>query len=201
MSELRKLEFEKFAPEIRLKIYRMLLRYRGTLDPVYGEYSNLHPAIMRTNKKIHEEAAAVLYGENLMEWAINGYYRCKMWHYWPSERTSLPRHYSRLITRVFLDINFNGDDADPSAQAVMNAFNEIQANIEDTCKKLTLNDLKYLNVSFTNSYTGGPLMNGLGGTRFPGKPYVGQNCLLPLKKVRAVEVCKMKIIRCCLFMD
>ena len=188
MAELRKLDFERFAPEIRLKIYRMLLITRGRLDPVYGEYSTLHPAILRANNKIHEEAAAVLYGENICSFSCAGRKPEPLWHHPGSKKTYLPRQYSRLITRLHLHIDFKGDDNDPSDRAVMSAFHHTEANVEDACKKLTLNDLKSLTVSFINSYTGGPAMGVFLPGRFPGRPYVGENCLMPLKKVRAVQV-------------
>lgn len=48
--------------------------------------------------------------------------------------------------------------------------------MEDVCKKLSLNDLKWLKVHYINSYTGGPIQEVfLGGGRFPGKPYTGES--------------------------
>lgn len=87
MPGLRSFEFEKLPPTVRHKIYRELLLKPGEFDSqsedgylsehdelghriqdllvVIGKGDNqMHPEIMRTNKSMHDEAAAVLYGEN-----------------------------------------------------------------------------------------------------------------------------------------
>jgi len=190
MAQLRSPDFEAFPGEIRLKIYRLLLADdAGILDPTeWVDEMPLHTNILRCNKNIHDEAAAVLYGENCFEWDMRGDRNRKLWHRDGSAKTCVPRKYSRLITMVRLKVDFRGDDNDPSWQAVMNGFDQTKANLDHACELLTLNDLKVLAVVFHNTYTGGPDSYPLGGARFPGKPYAGEHCLLPLLKLRANRV-------------
>ena len=193
-SQTRPFVFEDLPTKARLRIYRELLIQIHHLsdeiteiDPVFeSESVYLHPGILRTNKKIHTEASKVLYGENIWFWSIHGLHTQKLWHFMDHKETQIARRYSRLITHLFLDINFKGDDGDPSISAVYKAFDITKANVDNAATKLRLNDLKVLNVEFTNSYTGGPTM-GFSG-RFGNKPYVGTNCLEALKKVRAAKV-------------
>ncbi len=144
MAQLRSLDFEAFPGEIRLKIYRLLLADdAGILDPTeWVDEMPLHTNILRCNKKIHDEAAAVLYGENCFDWDMRGDRNRKLWHRDGSAKTCVPRKYSRLITMVRLKVDFRGDDNDPSWQAVMNGFDQTKANLDHACELLTLNDLK-----------------------------------------------------------
>lgn len=203
MAHLRTLEFEAFPTEIRLKIYRELLVDKDgqELDPpeIRGfSDKGLHPRILACNRKIHDEAAAVLYGENRFTYVFDGHCPMKLWHTIGSDKTILPRRYSRLVTRIRIVVSFKGDDNDPSWQAVMQGFDQTLANMDDVCNKLRLNDLKWLKVYYINSYTGGPVQAiFLGGGRFAGKPYMGENCLLPLLKVRATQVSLPCLATCC----
>lgn len=196
--ELRGFEFEELPSTVRHRVYRELLlkprqsdferenfysnehqelTYRvESLMITIGEGDNqMHPEIMRTNKKIHEEAAAVLYGENWFEWSVLGMGYEAMWH-WPYQKKAVcSRRYSRLITKMRLLVNTRGDDNDPTqADAIFWTTD----NLKGVCKVLSLNDFKILKVDF---------YNGL-GYRHGGEGYYGQSCLEPLKKCRAEKV-------------
>lgn len=110
-----------------------------------GEEDNheMHPEIMRTNKKIHQEAAAILYGENwvtedileIKKQPIRGVNRC-------------PRHYSRLVTRMRLIVSTRGE-VDSLAEAF--ALFWTTTNLKQICKVLSLNDVKILKVDIYNN--------------------------------------------------
>lgn len=124
MAHLRILGFEAFPTAIRLKIYRQLLVDKDgqELDPSemrWNPDSGLHPRILACNEKIHDEAADVLYGENCFTYMFNGYCPMKLWHDIGSDKTILPRCYSRLVTRIRIVVSFKSDDNDVSCQAVM----------------------------------------------------------------------------------
>ena len=193
MAHVGSLEFEAFPVEIRLKIYRELLIYDDgeKLDPTERRYNHtrLHPQILACNRKIHDEAATVLYGENCFTWEVVGYYPDKLWHDFESEKTVISRRYSRLVTRMHISVSFRGDDYDISGPAIQKAYDQTLANMENVCEKLRLNDLKYLEVYYINSYTGGPYQAAMfGGGNLLGDLYEGQTCLLPLLSVRATQV-------------
>lgn len=74
------MSFLKLPAEIRLRIYERLLKAkRFIIFPQPPDYkARLHPAILRTCKTIHREAAPVLYGKNrfmiesvVSSWMIN----------------------------------------------------------------------------------------------------------------------------------
>ena len=182
-SKIRSFEFEKLPPTVRRRIYRGLLLKPIAFDDMLAESydsepdalsnsglaifigegdNQMHPEIMRTNKKIHKEAAAVLYGENTFEWSLYGHEYLSLWHFMQGASTSCPRHYSRLITKLHLDVSTRGYD-----YAIK--------NIQHACKVLALNDFKTLKVDFYHP-----------GSR--GKVWYGERYLEPLKKCRAEEV-------------
>ena len=179
---------------MRLGIYRQLL----LVDDEYHEEINLdeleglemHPAILRCNKKIHDEAASVLYGENTFYFMLSGREWIGLWHpYGAKYKTRLSRRYSRLITKVFLDLDLAGSDSDPGIYAVLDAIAILRSNIDEAARKLALNDLTLLKIRFRNAYTGGPLCPFRDGwSRFGGNPFGGQECLMPLLKIRATRV-------------
>lgn len=185
---------ETFPTEVRLQIYRELLlvddeEYEEIeLDELEG--LDLHPAILRGNRKIHDEAASVLYGENTFKHTLAGFQHIKLWHSYGCEgKTTLSRRYSRLITKVFLYLDLAGDDNDPSMHAVLDAAATLRSNIDGAARKLALNDLRLLKIRFRNAYTGGPLNYFRGDWyRFGGNPFWGQDCLEPLLKTRATRV-------------
>lgn len=191
--------FEELPPTVRHRIYRELLLKPNVDDSqseaecfnehdeirdriVYLEVEflednhEMHPEIMRTNKKIHEEAAAVLYGENWFTWSLYGRVFPPIWH-WPDHETTLcPRRYSRLITKLHLMVSTNGDEVGDPGQ--VDAIFWTTTNLKQACQMLSLNDFKILMVSFYN-----PI-----GRRHGGKGYYGQRCLEPLKRCRAEKV-------------
>lgn len=141
-----------------------------------GEGDNqMHPEIMRTNKKIHDEAAAVLYGENWFTWSVYGMDWSPMWQDTPSDKKLCPRRYSRLITKMRLSISTCGDANDPTQG---DALYWTTTNLQSTCKILTLNNFEILLVDFFNAL----------GYRHGGSGHYGERCLEPLKKCRAKKV-------------
>lgn len=133
--------------------------------------------------------AEILYGENSFACEFAGNYLFKLWHIPGYDKTLITRRYSRLITKMYITVSFKGDDNDPETQAVVEGSDRTVANMENVCKKLRLNDFKWLKVRFINSYTGGLVQAAImGGGRFLGRPYTGENCLLPLLKLRATRV-------------
>ena len=117
---LRGFEFEKLPRTVRHQIYRELLlkpvdddsaaeddgdsyasehdklseRIEGLMVDIGEGDNQMHPEIMRTNKKIHDEASAVLYGENWFTWSLYGDKYRPIWR-WPDfGKTECPRHSS-----------------------------------------------------------------------------------------------------------
>ena len=62
--------FMTLPPEVRVKIYRSLLRFDSWICMRRGQVDNLHPAILATCRLIHNEAIVVLYEENLFVEAL-----------------------------------------------------------------------------------------------------------------------------------
>ena len=180
MASQSKLKFEDLPGEIRVMIYRLLLIDDEDAEGIETlDMTELDPSILRTNKKIHDEAAAILYGENFFSWHLRGDRPRKLWH-WGSrlDGTYIPRRYSRLMTKVHLHVTFVGVSSDPSDQAVMNAFYQLQENIAHACGKLALNDLTKLKISYVNVYR----------RRLEGRRDVGEDCLEILMKLRSSKV-------------
>ena len=150
---LRNFLFEELPFEVRRRIFRELLlkpRECDTEDSGYDdecaalnalvgdlwiyigkETYHMHPRIMRTNTKMHKEAAAVLYGENWFAWSI---------------RTRCARHYVRLITRMRLGIEVM-DFPSPD-----NRFRFISHSVQRLCETLCLNDFKVLIVDYEDHH-------------------------------------------------
>ena len=199
--KLRSFVFEELPPRVRHRTYRELLLKPREWDneseaPYFSEHEELsarigglmidfldpngemHPEIMRTNKRIHEEAAAVLFGENWFAWSTygNGYW--PIFHWRDHGTTKCQRRYSRLITKIRLIVSVHGDDMH---QTRADIFVCINRNLEHACKVLSLADLKILTVNFYNSMDrryGGSARNG----------YFGERCLEHLKNCRAEKV-------------
>ena len=111
------------------------------LTIVIGEGDNqMHPEIMRTNQKIHEEAAAVLYGEDWFSWSLDGDGDQPMWHCPWLKTIQCSRHYSRLITKICIIISCKGDEDDPFQT---DTLYWTRRNVEDACKKLTLTTSRF----------------------------------------------------------
>ena len=149
------------------------------LEIEYLEDSHeIYLEIMRTNKKIHEEAAGVLYGENWFTWSVYGYEYQPISHCPRGETALCPRRYSRLITKLHLKVSTSGDGNDFDEA---DAISWTTKNLKHACKVLSLNNLKTLMVDFYNSI----------GRRHGGstcKGWYGERCLEPLKDCRAEKV-------------
>ena len=202
-AKLRSFVFEELPPTVRHRIYRELLlrprewdnesepsdlsereglRYRieGLMIDFLDDNHRMHPEIMRTNKRIHEEAATVLYGENWFAWNIYGFRYVPMFHRGMDQchATLCPRRYSRLITKVSLSVNVRGSEWD---QTLAEIFVCIDKSLEHACKVLSLTDLKILMVNFYNS------LSWENGRSVPNR-YHRERCLEPLKNCRAEKV-------------
>ena len=148
---LRSFVFEELPFKVRRRIFRELLLKPREFDvemPIFddeclvldalvddllvdigGEEYYMNAEIMRTNKKIHNEAAAVLYGENWFIWRI---------------RTKCPRRYRRLITKMRLVIEIL------DFPKTKNRFWWISRSIQSLCKVFSSNDFKVLVVDYTD---------------------------------------------------
>ena len=185
-SQLRTVEFEGLPVEIRVKIYHLLLiSYddSGTklqiLDPTYERKAiHLHPAILRTNKQIHDEAAPVLYCSNIFSWPVYSFQTIKMFHSEDSSKPSIARRYVRMITKVKLDVNVRGR-GERTFYAMANAVHTVETNVDHVAKKLSLcEDLKLLQIGFYDGYKG----------RIGSISSLVRECLEPLECVRAKKV-------------
>ena len=150
---LRTFVFEKLPFKVRRRIFRELLLKPREFDvenPGYddecaalnalvedlmiyigkGTY-HMHPTIMRTNKKMHKEAAAVLYGENWYAWSI---------------RTRCPRYYMSLITKMRLVIEIM------DFPLSHNRFRFISLSVRHLCDALSWNDFKVLVVDYEDHH-------------------------------------------------
>lgn len=98
----------------------------------FGEgETEMYPEIMRTNKMIHKEAAAVLYGDNWFAWSLDGLTYQPMWT-WPNlEKHYCPRRYSRLITKMSLVVSVTGDE---NAYEAEDAIHWVTLNVSHACK-------------------------------------------------------------------
>ena len=245
MSGLRTLEFTGFPPELRLRIYRLLLvnyvsvaRFddwhneadedqsssktektgltSGSDDSLNegddDEESNdetgyawsirtpqplvrrlndrrfpLFPPILRSNKLIHMEASVVLYGENVFSWLVHSDRRTAMWHLpkWHlpnSGKIFLPRHYSRLITkiRLLVDIECSGPLGSPDD------FPVVEGNLSNVSTELALNELRFVKVDVF--YPPFWLERTVTSTVLRKRRNAVQKCLAPLRTIRADRV-------------
>lgn len=106
--------------------------------------------ILRCNKKIHGEAAPVLYGENCLFSFLQSY--GELWHKQLSMKTRFSRClYSRLVTMVHLCVFlFHPNERDPQNQREVELLEEDLQDSEKACGWLVLSDLKFLKISFVN---------------------------------------------------
>ena len=170
MSDHERLDFESLPLEIRNEIYKCLLvkslderpmfdkqtdedailRQRFeilAIDPVYERGYGLHPAMLRTNKNIHCEAAEVVWGQNYFIWAIDGTQLRRIWHNISRHgvtKRKVSLHHSRLIRNIELKIHVDGDMDDSPSDIICWSM----ANVRHACKRLCLNVLQSLRVGF-----------------------------------------------------
>lgn len=183
--------FETFPAEIRLAILRMLLlcdEDHEAID-VNDEGYGLHPAIMRCNKLIHEEAAGVLYGENVFVYFLDGLEHCKLWHshsYWSNTKSLLSRRNSRLISMVYLNLDLVDNNGELSFDYERNDVDTLKSNIRHAVDTLSLSDLKILKIRCRDTYVSGTYDIHL--NKWGDMPYFGQECLEDWLRARATRV-------------
>jgi hypothetical protein len=124
---LRKFEFLELPLEIRDQIYNYLLLYWDPGceydDESLKSYSfaeihllnllnhkqqtpkgyDLHIAIMKTNRQIHDEAARILYGNNFFKWQATQGDARGLYNHTNCLAQDLPMRYIRLIRRMRLE--------------------------------------------------------------------------------------------------
>ena len=150
---------------------------------VYRRFS-LYPGILRTNKLIHKEASAVLYGENPFSWCANGLIRMPVWHLSDLSKPFLPRHYSCLITKMHLFVDLRITKRVISM--VPYGFAIMELNLKDFSSSFARNNLKILKVDIRHprfwqerTVTGAVLEK---------RKSALQKCLAPLGMIRAGRV-------------
>ena len=136
----------------------------------------MYPAILSTNKKIHEEAIGVLYGENCFEFTVDGFKGAGLWHFlygplFQKRGRQVPRKYTRLITKVFLTV-------EPRMWAIDDSLYPLTKSLDVVAEKLIINNLKLLKVTF----------RGFLGIEEEGGRTHDPKCLVPLLKIRATRV-------------
>lgn len=158
------------------------IRPQPLFDRLYDRRFPLFPAILQSNKLVHREASAVLYGDNAFSWLVHGVRRTTMWHLPNSGKTFLPRHYSRLITkiRLLVDIEFSGPLGSPDD------FPVVEGNLSEVSTKLALNDLRFVKVDVF--YPRFWLERTVTSTVLEKRKSAVQRCLAPLRMVRADRV-------------
>lgn len=102
------------------------------------------PAILRTNKLIHEEACEVLYGENTFRWFITGYASRRMWRVLNARVPSIPEHYSRRITTICLLVFVPSSKEYPWEDAI-SSTREIRRGV---CSVLAPNGFRLCKVNY-----------------------------------------------------
>lgn len=149
----------------------------------YRRFS-LYPAILRSNKLIHKEASAVLYGENPFSWSASALSRKPVWHLADNRRTFLPQHYSCLITKMHLFVDLR------ITRSIMSItpywFPIMELNLKAFSSSFEPNNLKFLKVDIRHprfwlerTVTGAVLEKRKGAL---------QRCLAPLRMIRASMV-------------
>ena len=150
--------------------------------------SALYPTILRTGKLIHEEAAQVLYGENIFDWYVTGATSRGMWHTAGSSAPRLAQHYSCLITRLHLTIHFGGpsnidNDTFKENMSTTRSLGKICAELASR------NPLRMLKVDYLRLSRENLLKVSLGTLDASGFiEDTQESCLEPLKDVRAIKV-------------
>ncbi|KAF9869467.1 hypothetical protein CkaCkLH20_13064 [Colletotrichum karsti] len=114
-------EFLDIPIEIRLEIYSHLLLCPplDKLAPDTRPVQRLHPAILKVNRQIHDEASPILYCKNIFlahETLLASFPRLRPWYPPVKERSVLPR-IRRFHIRVRLDC-----DPGYNAEAATAAF-------------------------------------------------------------------------------
>lgn len=144
----------------------------------------LHPGILRTNKLIHKEASAVLYGENPFSWCASALIRMPVWHMADPRKTFLPRHYSCLITKMhlFVDLRIT---VKKESLAPYN-FSIMEENLKDFSSTFAPNNLKVLKVDIRHPRFW--LERTVTSTIFEKRKSALQRCLAPLRMTRAGRV-------------
>ena len=116
------------------------------LDPLI-RCGGLYPVIMRLNKRIHSEAAPVLWGENYFTWVMQGHEQRRLWHVEGhgkrSSKTRITRRYGRLIKQIRLNVYSTSFDKFHFLHRSWTA-----ANFRSAVQKLCLCELRYFEITF-----------------------------------------------------
>lgn len=150
---------------------------------IYRRFS-LYPAILRTNKLIHKEASAVLYGENPFSWCASALIRMPVWHLADPSKTFLPQHYSCLITKMHLFVDLRITKRIMSM--VPYGFAIMELNLKDFSSSFARNNLKVLKVDIRHPRFW--LERTVTGAVLEKRKSALQRCLAPLRMIRAGRV-------------
>ena len=88
-------------------------------------------------------------------------------------------HYSRLIAKMRLVVCFEGTEFNWRADPISERYIWVTKTLQNACKVLSLNDVKFLKVEY---------FNDLGWHCSSSRRGLGERCLEPLKKCRAERV-------------
>ena len=191
MTTLRSFVFENLARELRDKVYEELLVVETGLcvpfveDPPYECY----PAILATSKKIHDEAAPVLYGKNRFYYETYGLSPQRFLGS-NSRDVCLPRKYINLINYLSVSINFKGSENDILGDVP--AFAIVRSNVKQMADVLADNHhIAVFKLSFINSYFDIGMVEMMPNS-FRGNWAMGEQVLAPLGALRGVRKVVLK---------
>ena len=168
--------FEALPAEIRLNIYRLLLVCKELIEPHSFYFPLFHPAILYCNKRIHDEATSVLYGENCFRFCLGGRDYTRLWHRFHAihqeERPLASEKYTRKMTKVYIDIDIRWN-------ALYHSQNLLGKSLQFAAMSLVNNNLRLLKIGYQGCGTSQP---------YRSQGDQDQTFLEPLLKIRATRV-------------
>ena len=191
MTTLRPFVFEEFPRELRDKVYYELLigqTWFSDDESLFTPFVDdppheIYPAILATSKKIHDEAAPVLYGMNGFFYEIYG---LSPQRFLGSQyrNVGVPKKYVNLINHLSVCINFKGSESDIMGDVP--AFEIVRSNVKQMVDMLADNHhIAKLKLAFFNSYYN--VGNAeLMPNSFRGNWAMGEQVLAPLAALRGV---------------
>ena len=193
MTTLRSFVFEHLPRELRDKVYHELLvddywfrnddESLSCMPFVEDPPCGCDPAILATSKKIHDEAALVLYGKNRFHYEIYGLTPQRFLGSNCSEKC-LPKKYINLISHLSVSINFQGSDTDFLGDVP--AFEIVRSNVKQMADILADNyHIAVFKLSFVNSYFDVGMAE-FWPNSFRGNWAMGEQVLAPLAVLRGV---------------